>query len=133
MCIRDRYCNKCGVQTATDEMEFEIGSAMGVSLEARMEELNSLSECHFCRQQRIYDEVKREIDTENGSYNVCREGFWDGEECPICEHDNGEHNLEVVGEEWEGPEYPCPYCENPNFTAKEAREWLRPYLGELRD
>ena len=78
-------------------------------------------------------EVKREIDTENGSYNVCREGFWDGEECPICEHDNGEHNLEVVGEEWEGPEYPCPYCENPNFTAKEAREWLRPYLGELRD
>ena len=128
-----RYCNKCGVQTATDEMEFEIGSAVGVSLEARMEELNSLSECHFCRQQRIYDEVKREIDTENGSYNVCREGFWDGEECPICEHDNGEHNLEVVGEEWEGPEYPCPYCENPNFTAKEAREWLRPYLGELRD
>ena len=128
-----RYCNKCGVQTATDEMEFEIGSAMGVSLEARMEELNSLSECYFCRQQRIYDEVKREIDTENGSYNVCREGFWDGEECPICEHDNGEHNLEVVGEEWEGPEYPCPYCENPNFTAKEAREWLRPYLGELRD
>ena len=128
-----RYCNKCGVQTATDEMEFEIGSAMGVSLEARMEELNSLSECHFCSQQRIYDEVKREIDTENGSYNVCREGFWDGEECPICEHDNGEHNLEVVGEEWEGPEYPCPYCENPNFTAKESREWLRPYLGELRD
>ena len=131
--MSDRYCGKCGVQTATDEMEFEIGSAMGVSLEARMEELNSLSECHFCRQQRIYDEVKREIDTENGSYNVCREGFWDGEECPICEHDNGEHNLEVVGEEWEGPEYPCPYCENPNFTAKEAREWLRPYLGELRD
>ena len=126
-------CNKCGVETATEEQRFEIGTAMGVSLEARIEELNSLSECYFCRQQRIHEEVRREMDEEQGAYNVCREGFWEGEDCPICEHEDGQHELDYVGEEWEGPEYPCPYCENPNFTAKEAREWLRPYLGELRD
>lgn len=131
--MEDRFCNKCGTQTATAEQQFEIGTAIGVSQEARIEELNSLSECYFCREQRIHEEVRREMDEEEGKHNVCREGFWEGEECPICEHENGDHNLEIVGEEWEGPEYPCPYCENPNFTSKEAREWLRPYIGELRD
>ena len=29
--MSDRYCGKCGVQTATSEMEFEIGTAIGVS------------------------------------------------------------------------------------------------------
>ena len=47
--MSDRYCGKCGVQTATDEMEFEIGTAIGVSQESRIEELNSLSECFSCR------------------------------------------------------------------------------------
>ena len=131
--MSDRYCGKCGVQTATAEMEFEIGTAMGVSQEARIEELNSLSECNVCREQRIYESVRREMDEEQGGNPICREGFFEGEDCPICEHENGEHELEYVGEGWEGPEYPCPYCDNPNFTSKEAREWLRPYVGELRD
>jgi len=131
--MSDRYCGKCGVQTATAEQEFEIGTSMGVSQEARIEELNSLSECYKCREIRIYDEVRREMDEEQGGNNLCREGFWEGEDCPICEHENGEHELDYVGEEWLGPEYPCPYCENPNFTSKEAREWLRPYVGELND
>ena len=43
---RDRHCNKCGIQTATAEMEFEIGTAMGVSTEARIDEFNSLMFCH---------------------------------------------------------------------------------------
>ena len=64
--MSDRYCGKCGVQTATDEMEFEIGTAIGVSQESRIEELNSLSECSSCREIRIYESIKREIDYENG-------------------------------------------------------------------
>ena len=77
--MSDRYCGKCGVQTATAELEFEIGTAMGVSQESRIEELNSLSECYFCRQQRIHEEVRREMDKEQGAYNVCRDGFLEGE------------------------------------------------------
>ena len=64
--MSDRYCGKCGVQTATDEMEFEIGTAIGVSQESRIEELNSLSECYSCREIRIYESVRREMDAENG-------------------------------------------------------------------
>lgn len=128
----NRYCGKCGVQTATDEMEFEIGTAMGVSQEARIDELNSLNECGNCREIRIHELVRKEMDEEQGIY-TCREGFFEGEECPICEHENGEHELDYVGEEWEGSEHPCPYCENPNFTSKEAREWLHSNVEELRD
>ena len=65
--MSDRYCGKCGVQTATDEMEFEIGTAMGVSQESKIEELNSLSECYSCREIRIYESVRREMDAENGN------------------------------------------------------------------
>ena len=64
--MSDRYCNKCGIQTATDEMEFEIGTAMGVSQASKIEELNSLSECGNCRQERIYEEVRRDMDDEYG-------------------------------------------------------------------
>ena len=64
--MSDRYCGKCGVQTATSEMEFEIGTAIGVSQESRIEELNSLSECYSCREIRIYESVRREMDAENG-------------------------------------------------------------------
>ena len=137
----DRYCSKCGVQTATAEQEFELGTAMGVSQEARIEELNSLSECHVCREKGIYESVRREMDEEQGIY-TCREGFFEGEDCPICEHEDGQHDLNVmdsngypvayVDKEWAG-EYPCPYCENPSFTSQQARDWLRPYLGEPND
>ena len=129
--MSNRYCGKCGVQTATDEMEFEIGTAMGVSQEARIEELNSLSECYKCRSIRIHEEVRQEMDEEQGIY-TCREGFFEGEDCPICEHEDGQHDSDVVGEDWEGPEFPCPYCEHPNFTNKEARVWLDNEIGILK-
>ena len=85
--MSDRYCNRCGVQTATDEMEFEIGTAMGVSQEAKIEELNSLSECPQCREERIYESVRKEMQEDSGYY-LCKHGFHEGEDCSICEHPN---------------------------------------------
>jgi len=106
--MSNRYCNRCGVQTATDEMEFEIGTAMGVSQEARIEELNSLSECPQCREERIYESVRKEMQEDSGYY-LCKHGFHEGEDCSICEHDDGKHVDDFE------PEYPCPLCEHPNM------------------
>jgi len=108
-----RYCNRCGVQTATEEQEFEIGTAMGVSTETRIEELNSLSECDICRQNRIYNEVRRE-QLEDAGYYLCKHGFNEGEDCSICEHDDGMHVDDYQ------PEYPCPLCNCPDMDRKEA-------------
>ena len=120
----DRYCSKCGVQTATSEQEFEIGTAMGVPESARIEELNSLSECFKCREIRIYESVRREMDEEQGGY-LCRHGFVDSEECPICEHEDGVH---VDGYE---PEFPCPYCEWPDISVKDAEAWFSKTMGKV--
>lgn len=118
----DRHCNKCGVQTATAEMEFEIGTAMGVSTEAKLEELNSLSECSRCREDRIYESVRREMDEEQGIY-LCKHGFVEGEDCSICEHDDGIHV-----DDYE-PEYPCPLCDNPKRDRKEAEELFKELMN----
>jgi rubrerythrin len=96
-------------------MEFEIGTAMGVSTEARIEELNSLSECYNCRTIRIQEEVRKEMDEEQGIY-LCKHGFNEGEDCSICEHDDGMHV-----DDYE-PEYSCPLCDNPKQDRKEAEE-----------
>ena len=121
---RDRYCNNCGVQTANAEMEFEIGTAMGVPEAARLEELNSLSECYKCREIRIYESVRQEMDEEQGGY-LCKHGFIDGEECPICEHADGVHV-----DDYE-PEYPCPYCEWPDISMKDAETWFKKVMGKV--
>ena len=124
--LTDRYCINCGIQTATTEMVFEIGTAMGVSEAVRIEELNSLSECNKCREIRIYESVHEEMDREQGIY-LCKHGFVDGEECPLCEHVDGAHAEELEYE----PEYPCPYCENPNISSKDAEVWFKKVMGKV--
>ena len=114
----DRHCNTCGIQTATAEMEFEIGTAMGVSTEAKLEELNSLSECYKCRSIRIHEEVRQEMDEEQGIYS-CKHGFNEGEDCSICEHDEGLHEDDYQ------PEYPCPLCVYPNLDRKDAEDLFK--------
>ena len=118
----DRHCNKCGIQTATAEMEFEIGTAMGVSQEAKIEELNSLSECPQCREERIYESVRKEMQEDSGYY-LCKHGFVEGEDCSICEHDDGMHV-----DEYE-PEYPCPLCDYPKRDRKEAEELFKELMN----
>lgn len=121
-----RFCHSCGVMTANEEMEFEIGTAMGVSLESRMEELNSLDECYKCREIRIYESVRREMDDDQGNF-LCRHGFVDGDDCPICEHEDGVHAPEMEYE----PEYPCPYCEWPDISPKDAEAWFKKVMGKV--
>ena len=52
----------------------------------------------------------------------CKHGFYEGEDCPICEHKDGQHDVDYVGEDWDGPEYPCPLC--AGYTDAEADEML---------
>ena len=65
-------------------------------------------ECNDC----IKERVCKELDYEYGyKPYCCRHGFPEGEECPLCEHLDGQHEEEYVGEDWLGPEYPCPMCD----------------------
>ena len=67
-------------------------------------------DCNDCIKERVYrGAYDDERDGYGHSYD-CRHGFDEGEDCPVCEHLDGEHDEEYVGKDWEGAEYPCPLC-----------------------
>ena len=72
-------------------------------------------DCDNCIKERVYRMEGDGYDDERDGYGYktycCRHGFPEGEECPICEHLDGQHEEEYVGENWLGPEYPCPMCD----------------------
>jgi len=76
-------------------------------------------DCDNCIKERLMESLRKE----EHDYSICRHGFFDGEECPICEHIDGQHEEEYVGGEWLGPEYPCPMCDG--YTEKEADAILK--------
>jgi len=88
-------------------------------------------DCDNCIKERVYRGDYNNLcgfpDDERDGYGnqvyACRHGFPEGEECPVCEHTDGQHEEEYVGSEWLGPEYPCPMCDG--YTEKEADEILK--------
>jgi len=78
-------------------------------------------DCDNCIKERFYKQESNRYDDNSWA---CKHGFFEGEDCPLCEHKDGQHDVEYVGEDWEGSEYPCPLCENPNLSSKEADEIL---------
>jgi len=82
-------------------------------------------DCDDCIKERVYEKMRRE---EADSW-ACRHGFHESEDCPLCEHVNGEHDIEYTGEDWSGPEYTCPLCANPELNDRDATNILKGQLG----
>ena len=78
--------------------------------------------CDECIKERVVRSMREE---EDGW--ACRHGFFEGEDCPICEHKDGQHDVEYTGEDWGGPEYPCPLCDG--YSEKVANEMVKETQG----
>lgn len=79
-------------------------------------------DCDNCIKERVMRSMREE---EDGW--ACRHGFFEGEDCPICEHKDGQHDVEYTGEDWGGPEYPCPLCDG--YSEKVANEMVKETQG----
>ena len=79
--------------------------------------------CDNCIKEKFY---QQESDGHDDNSWACKHGFFEGEDCPLCEHKDGQHDVEYTGEDWLGPEYPCPMCDG--YTEKEANDILQGQL-----
>ena len=73
--------------------------------------INCTIEDGFCENEGVY---RGDYDDERDGYgqsHCCKHGFDEGEDCPVCEHTDGQHEETYVGLDWGGPEYPCPMCD----------------------
>ena len=78
--------------------------------------------CNECIKEQVYEDMDREM---GYSSWACSHGLYEGEDCPLCEHGNGDHTEEWKIEVEDGiwtPEFDCLLCENPTLTNQEATE-----------